>query len=96
MLRPEQLQITQVAPEAAANATGLAACYGAVVDADFGGPVSVLSVRLVRASSAILPPDDEVAWNIPLQVRSQGIHAPPVGAMVRITVAGQAHVFDAA
>ena len=95
MLRPEQLQIKQVAPEVAAHASGQSACYGAVVDADFGGPVSVLSVRLVRTSNALLLPDDEAAWNTPLQVRSQGIHAPPVGAMVRITVAGQAHVFDA-
>ena len=96
MLRPEQLQITQVAPEVAAHAVGSAACYGAVVDADFGGPVSVLSVRLVRSNSAAAGlPDDEAACNTVLQVHSQGIHAPPVGAMVRITVAGQAHVFVA-
>ena len=95
MLRPEQLQVTQVAPEVAAQATTLTACYGAVVDADFGGPVSVLSVRLVRGSNlAAMLPDDEAARNTPLQVRSQGIHAPPVGATVRITVTGQAHVFD--
>ncbi len=101
MLRPEQLQITQVAPEIAVQAgafDGQTACYGTVVDADFGGPVSVLSVRLVRAghATAAMLPGDEAAWNTPVQVRTPGIHAPPVGAMVRITVAGQAHVFDAA
>ena len=96
MLRPEQLQMTQVAAEVAVHASGQSACYGAVVEADFGGPVCVLSVRLLRGpGAAALLPDDEAAWNTPVQVRTQGIHAPPVGAMVRITVAGQAHVFDA-
>ena len=99
MLRPEQLQITQVAPEVVAKAGGLdgqTACYGAVVDADFGGPVSVLSVRLVRGCSATaaLLPGDEAARNTPLQVRTPGIQAPPVGALVCITVTGHAHVFD--
>jgi hypothetical protein len=37
--------------------------------------------------------EKDQTWNTPLLARSTGMHAPPVGAMVRITVAGQAHVF---
>ena len=35
------------------------------------------------------------AAETPLQVRSPGIHVPPVGATVAITVVGAAHVFSA-
>jgi iron(III) transport system ATP-binding protein len=95
MLRPEQLQVAEVPAEAAAQGSQNGDCYGAVVDTDFGGPVSVLSVRLVRgtgAAAASMPPAD---WDEPLLVHSAGMHAPAQGAMVRITVAGQAHVFSA-
>ncbi len=84
MLRPEQLQLAEVPVESVNTADG-AACFGEVTDIDFGGPVCVVSVRLLGASSAVTP----------LQVRSPGIHVPPVGASVRITVAGPAHVFEA-
>ncbi|MBC7608473.1 MAG: ABC transporter ATP-binding protein [Polaromonas sp.] len=102
MLRPEQLQITEVSQEVAASVVGAAnpaAVYGTVADTDFGGPVSVLSVRLVRpvlrGALAPLETDEVDGWNTPLLVRSPGIDAPSVGTMVRITVAGQAHVFAA-
>jgi iron(III) transport system ATP-binding protein len=96
MLRPEQLQVAEVPAEAAAHGD---ACYGAVTDADFGGSVCVLSVRLVRgigaAAAAPAPSAGWGDWKEPLLVHSAGIHAPALGAMVRITVAGQAHVFSA-
>ena len=54
------------------------------------------SVRLLRGTGAArLAPADAAAWNTPLLVHSPGMHAPAAGAMVRITVAGQAHVFGA-
>jgi iron(III) transport system ATP-binding protein len=94
MLRPEQLRVAEVPLEVAVHAADPAACYGAVIDTDFGGSVCVLSVRLLRGNStATLDADDAAAWNTPLLVRSQGMQVPTVGAMVRITVAGQAHVF---
>ena len=104
MLRPEQLQICQVPAEVAANSgqTGQAGnCFGTVIDTDFGGSVSVLSVRLVRPARLVkaglnAPSADEAGWNTPLVVRSPGMDAPPIGAVVRITVAGSAHVFAAA
>ncbi len=96
MLRPEQLQVTQVPADAAVHGTDSTACYGAVTDTDFGGSVCVLSVRLVRgtgASRGSVNASDPAAWDEPLLVHSTGLEAPPAGAMVRITVAGQAHVF---
>jgi iron(III) transport system ATP-binding protein len=91
MLRPEQLQVAEVPAETAAHGAQAGACYGAVTDTDFGGAVCVLSVRLLRgAGQAPAASHDE-----PLLVHSTGTHAPAPGAMVRITVAGQAHVFAA-
>lgn len=94
MLRPEQLQLTEVSQDVAAQGHSPAACDGVVMDADFGGAVSVLSVRLLRGTGASRPESDHaVAWNTPLLVHCPSLDAPTVGATVRITVAGQAHVF---
>jgi iron(III) transport system ATP-binding protein len=94
MLRPEQLQVAEVPAEAAAQGSQGDACYGAVTDTDFGGSVCVLSVRLLRGTGAAVAAP-AVGWDEPLLVHSAGMHAPALGAMVRITVAGQAHVFSA-
>ena len=94
MLRPEQLQVAEVPAEAAAQGSQGEACYGAVTDTDFGGSVCVLSVRLLRGSGAAAAAPAS-GWDEPLLVHSTGMHAPAPGAMVRITVAGQAHVFSA-
>lgn len=84
MLRPEQLTVTEV-PTALVAETEPVACYGTVTDTDFGGSVCVLSVRLAGQHNA--PAD------APLLVRSPALKVPPVGARVRLTVAGHAHVF---
>ena len=95
MLRPEQLQVAQVPADITEHGTDPAACYGAVLDTDFGGAVSVLTVRLLRRiGAAISQPTDVETRNAPLLLHSAGLRAPPVGALVRITVAGQAHVFS--
>jgi iron(III) transport system ATP-binding protein len=94
MLRPEQLQVAEVPAEAAAQGSQGEACYGAITDTDFGGSVCVLSVRLVRGTGAASAAPAS-GWDEPLLVHSAGMHAPALGAMVRITVAGQAHVFSA-
>ena len=93
MLRPEQLQVAEVAADAPVRDQGPAACYGAVLDTDFGGAVTVLSVRLLPAGMTRSAPDDAALTSQLLLVHSPGLHAPAEGATVRITVAGQAHVF---
>jgi iron(III) transport system ATP-binding protein len=65
-----------------------------VTDTDFGGSVCVLSVRLLRGTGATAATAPSAGWDEPLLVHSAGMHAPALGAMVRITVAGQAHVFS--
>ena len=96
MLRPEQLLVTEVPAGTANSGADATACFGAVTDTDFGGSVCVLSVRLLRGNGVQAlsnPAPDRLAE--PLLVRSPALQVPPVGATVRITVAGQAHVFSA-
>ena len=95
MLRPEQLQVAQVATDVAGQGADPGVCYGAVLDTDFGGAVSVLTVRLLGGSTSSQTAVTAASAQEPLLVHSPGLHAPPVGALVRITVAGQAHVFSA-
>ena len=84
MLRPEQVNVAAVAEVDAASQEGdPSACRGVVVDTDFGGSVYKLSVRLLRAA----------ATDAPLQVQSPSLHAPALGAVVSLSVAGLAHVF---
>ena len=81
MLRPEQLQLTEV-PASEGTGTPAGDCLGVVLEADFCGPVCELTVRLLAHEG-----------HAPLLVRSPGLHAPTVGATVRIAVQGLAHVF---
>jgi iron(III) transport system ATP-binding protein len=92
MLRPEQLHVEQVPADAADGDVG-DPCLGTVIDTDFGGSVCVLSVRLLPGKTAV-DKADGTAWDAPLLVRTSALMVPPLGAKVRITVSGQAHVFQ--
>ena len=81
MLRPEQIEVAEVDP--ASPESDPAACRGVVVDADFGGAIYKLSVRLLRGA----------ATDAPLLVQSPSLRAPALGAVVSLNVTGQAHVF---
>jgi iron(III) transport system ATP-binding protein len=85
MLRPEQLQVTQ-APvgglAAVGIGTGAGVSYGVVVDSDFCGAGTELTVRLSGGSDGAV-----------LTLHNTGMQAPPVGAEVCISVRGLAHVF---
>jgi iron(III) transport system ATP-binding protein len=80
MLRPEQLQLTEVP---AGEGSDAGHCLGVVLEADFCGPVCELAVRLLSDLDSA-----------PLLVRGPGLHAPLVGATVSISVQGHAHVFS--
>ena len=81
MLRPEQLQLTPL-PVGAAQTALAHGGYGTVLETDFCGPISELTVRLLGANG--LPP---------LLVRSSSVQTPAVGDTVQISVLGAAHVF---
>ncbi len=83
MLRPEQLQLEELAQDQAVAPARAHERFGTVLEADFCGPVSELSVGL----------SGDGAGAPPLRVSCPGAQAPSVGARVRITVRGKAHVF---
>lgn len=92
MLRPEQLSVNEVPATLVTEVDPARDCYGVVSDTDFGGSVCVLSVRLLLPSSLA----ESASLQAPLLMRSSALQVPPIGAMVRISVTGQAHVFATA
>jgi iron(III) transport system ATP-binding protein len=88
MLRPEQISLEQVtADQAAAQADGV---LGEVTEVDFGGSVCTVAVRLLNGTSLSHGATDGAS--LLFQKPSSGLL--PIGAVVRIRVAGAAHVFD--
>lgn len=83
MLRPEQLQLSPL-PAGTVQPALAHGGYGTVLEVDFCGPVSELSVRLLGAAD--LPP---------LLVRSSAVQPLALGDTVQISVLGAAHVFTA-
>ncbi len=96
MLRPEQVQFTEVAAEmvqsAAACSTDGDACLAAVTQTDFAGSNCSISLRLLCGAAGN---GDGPAVDVPLRVRCAGVQMPAVGAIVRVTMTGRAHVFEA-
>lgn len=82
MLRPEQLQLEELPEGETAARDDPHARFGTVLEADFCGPVTELSVALSGDGASA-----------PLRVSCPGAQSPGVGARVRITVRGKAHVF---
>lgn len=82
MLRPEQLQLQELADGQSIAHGELHARFGTVLEADFCGPMSELIVGLSADGAGV-----------PLHVSCPGANAPGVGARVCITVRGKAHVF---
>ncbi|MDP9708938.1 UNVERIFIED_ORG: iron(III) transport system ATP-binding protein [Pseudomonas fluorescens] len=61
----------------------LQGCHAVVTDRDFGGNVCTLTVELRTQASP----------GRSLLVRSSGMHAPPAGSAVQLSILGAAHVF---
>ncbi len=81
MLRPEQLKLADSRDREHLED----GCKGRVLECDFGGHGSLLSVQLTPSSAD--------TCRI-LQVRSLSIHAPEVGSTVQICIEGHAHVLN--
>lgn len=64
--------------------------FGAIVEAEFAGSVSTVALRVLNSLD---PPDAAVIGDHPLVLRRSFIDVPTVGAIVRFSVLGKAHVF---
>jgi iron(III) transport system ATP-binding protein len=78
MLRPEQLQIAEVASDRQG-------CHATVTERDFAGNTCTLTVELSASTTQ--------ASARSILVRSTGMHAPSAGSSVYLSVLGEAHVF---
>ncbi len=96
MLRPEQMSLVQIpdvgaaAPQGAAPGTAL----GEVVDFDFAGAACTVAIRLLNTGRPnAVSSKGATGGGMPLLLRTSSIEMPPLGAIVRISVVGEAHVF---
>ncbi len=95
MLRPEQISLAQVQDrDAAAAASGAEGSFGEVMEIEFGGSVCTLAIRLCNDPASLRSgPEGGAESNMRLLLRRLSHDVPPLGAIVRIAVAGEAHVF---
>ena len=87
MLRPEQVRLMPVPEQAPHSAGASPGCFGEVVAVEFGGSVCSVAVSLFSVVGEI---DRERAS---LRLLASSMETPQPGAIVRITVIGEAHVF---
>jgi iron(III) transport system ATP-binding protein len=97
VLRPEQVKFAEVGEQDPKQDPkqdprqdprhGSTGYFGKVVEVDFGGSVCSVRVRLLKPTGEIDP--DSPA----LSLIAASIETPRLGAIVRISVVGQAHVF---
>jgi iron(III) transport system ATP-binding protein len=87
MLRPEQVRFVSVPEQGAPIAAESRVCFGEVTEVEFGGFICSIAVRLLNSADAI---DRERTI---LRILASSIQTPQRGAIVRITVIGEAHVF---
>ena len=81
MLRPEQIHLAAIAGEPGVPSCSRP-CVGEILEAEFAGAVCTYVVRMLHAGPAG-----------PLVVRQPSNRLLDVGATVRVTVTGKAHVF---
>ena len=87
MLRPEQVKFVAVSERGSQTIGESWGCLGKVVEIEFGGSICTVAVRLLAAAGEI------DATREPLLLLASPTATPRPGAIVRITVIGEAHVF---
>ncbi|MFL6796181.1 MAG: ABC transporter ATP-binding protein [Xanthobacteraceae bacterium] len=87
MLRPEQVMLSSLPPNEDKAGVSADDCLGEVVAVDFGGAVSAVMVRLLNTAQDTDPDD------APLRLLAPSLQTLQPGAIVRITVSGEGHVF---
>ena len=86
LVRPEHVLLTPASPEQEAADRDPCACYGEIVEMDFGGSFYMVEVALRRRTGSLPTAPDR------LTVRSVSIDPPTLGGIVRIATRGTAHV----
>jgi iron(III) transport system ATP-binding protein len=95
MLRPEQLRLTPISPDAQASPADPSACYGQVTDVEFGGAICTVAVTLAKGPGSVVRRFGAAAQpDGPLRIRSTSLDLPPIGTTMHIAVVGSAHIFD--
>jgi len=89
MLRPEQILLRRTAREGMAGTEDM--LFGEVTECEFAGALCTVAVRLLNNPD---PPDAAAIGSSPLILKRPGTDAPDVGEIVRISVAGKAHILD--
>jgi len=88
MLRPEQV-VLERETKADTTAPQPGVLYGEVMEAEFAGATSTVTVKLLNSPGF---PDAAAISSTPLVLRRAGVDTPAVGETVRIRVTGFAHV----
>ena len=88
MLRPEQVVLKRTSRQGMSGTPDM--LFGEVTESEFAGAVCTVAVRLLNNPD---PPDAAAIGSTPLILRRPSVEAPAVGEIVRISVAGKAHVF---
>ena len=89
MLRPEQVLLKRTSSEGMSGTPDM--LFAEVTDMEFAGAVCTVAVRLLNNPD---PPDAAAIGSTPLILKKPGIEAPAVGEVVRVSVAGTAHVLE--
>ncbi len=87
MLRPEQVLLKRTSSEGMSGTPDM--LFAEVTDMEFAGAVCTVAVRLLNNPD---PPDAAAIGSSPLILKKPGIEAPAIGEVVRVGVAGKAHV----
>jgi iron(III) transport system ATP-binding protein len=93
MLRPEQISLTPIDRAAPALDDRLEGAIGQIVETDFGGASCTIIVELMSDSV----PSNDIGGSSTarrrLALRKSPLDVPAIGTPVRLSVAGDAHVF---
>jgi iron(III) transport system ATP-binding protein len=89
MLRPEQVLLKRTSSEGMSGTPDM--LFAEVTEMEFAGAVCTVAVRLLNNPD---PPDAAAIGSTPLILKKPGIEAPAVGEVVRVSVAGTAHVLE--
>jgi len=87
MLRPEQVLLKRTSSQGMSGTPDM--LFAEVTEMEFAGAVCTVAVRLLNNPD---PPDAAAIGSTPLILKKPGIDAPAVGEVVRVGVAGKAHV----